>query len=267
MNSDSSCARTALIVDDQRFNRTLLRASLASLDYTTTDATDGSEAIEQLNRQAFSVVFLDWELPGELKGGDVLRHVRVQPAHASTLVIAITSNTSDAMKAHCEAAGTDAFLGKALDPESVRNALSRAATVRPTRASRASEEWSRADTGAELTSPEHVATMPTRIREQLTIFSLEFPGGMPEALRFCQSEILAEQTRIHAAAAAMLWTDAARAAHNLGSLFAIVGLPEFHQAMRPCETSLRGEPGASIKDVLGQIDIFVASVCAALEET
>lgn len=162
----------ALVVDDLRFNRTLLRHTLANLHYDVVEAADGGEAIRHLSGQSFAVVFLDWELPGELKGDHVAAHLRALPRQ-HTLLIAITSDDSDAMRRRCEQAGVDAFLAKALDSASVRNALLAASARHATR------------------SPEG----PDRIGGPLLGFASLFPGGLGEALRHCSAELDAERRR------------------------------------------------------------------------
>lgn len=249
MTSEISSLRSALIVDDLRFNRTLLKHTLTALRYTVTEAVDGTEAIHQLNRQPFDIVFLDWELPGGLKGDHVARHLREDPAHASTLLIAITNDTSPAMRARCAEAGTDAFLGKALDSASVQNAIEAAGGLHPS-----------TRTPSSSISTATVA----RIRETLGSYARQFPGGMPEALRHCREEFVSEHRLLRTAASAALWTEAARAAHNLGALAAIIGLPEIKQVAHTAEDALRRADQAEIAPALAEIDAFVERVCLAL---
>lgn len=235
--------RTALIVDDLRFNRSLLRHSLASLHFTTTEAADGIAAIEQLNRTRFDIVFLDWELPGMIKGDEVAAHLRAQRPRSDTLLIAITSDTSDAMRQRCALAFTDAFLGKQLDAFNVKNAIASAA----------------AGLSFSHIKDDHLIAM-----EMIAGYACHFPGTMPEVLAHYRDEFHSEHRKLCAAVSAGLRDDAARTAHNLGALTAIIGLSMAREACKRCEHALREGNPAQLPAVLAEIERIVLHVCTVL---
>ena len=63
---------------------------------------------------------------------------------------------------------------------------------------------------------------------------------MAGAILFCRTELSAEYQRMLAAVAGTRWPDAARAAHNLGSISALVDIEDLHVASRAVEAELRG---------------------------
>ena len=115
--------RTALVVDDQEYNRIVLADLLQSLDFSVHTAGEGPAALELAGRQAFDVISLDFNLPG-LSGIDVARSIRALPnASAHAFILATTAFTTAEKRARCLNAGMDAFLAKPVTKEKLRKAL------------------------------------------------------------------------------------------------------------------------------------------------
>jgi HPt (histidine-containing phosphotransfer) domain-containing protein len=103
-----------------------------------------------------------------------------------------------------------------------------------------------------------------RVLKTLQTYAEAFPGGMTGALTHCRSEILAEQSRLREASASGRWHDAARAAHNLGSIGAMTGLPVLHTTARAAETALRAADTPSIPPALEATRLSVETACRTL---
>ncbi len=84
-------APSVLIVDDEWFNRDLLRIPLELRGYQVTEAEDGEQAMEVLQTQTFNLLILDLQMP-HLNGVDVLRRVRKMPAHDKMYIAINTAN-------------------------------------------------------------------------------------------------------------------------------------------------------------------------------
>ncbi len=122
-------ARTALVVDDQEYNRIVLADLLQGMGFTVHCAQEGTAALNLAAKQAFDVVFLDFNLPG-LSGVDVARGIRALPgptAHA--LILATTAFTTPEKRAQCLDAGMDAFLGKPVTKDRLTKALASLAPI------------------------------------------------------------------------------------------------------------------------------------------
>ena len=53
----------ALVIDDSRAMRTILRGILESLDFEVEEAADGRQAVEILTRdRGFDIALVDWNL-------------------------------------------------------------------------------------------------------------------------------------------------------------------------------------------------------------
>jgi len=119
----STAARTALVVDDQEYNRIVLADLLQTMGFIVHSAQEGQAALNLAATQSFDVIFLDFNLPG-LSGVDVARGIRALPgptAHA--LILATTAFTTPQKRAQCLDAGMDAFLGKPVTKERLAKAL------------------------------------------------------------------------------------------------------------------------------------------------
>ncbi len=84
-------APAVLIVDDEWFNRDLLRIPLELKGYQVTEAEDGVRALEVLQNQSFNLLILDLQMPN-LNGVDVLKRVRQMPMHDHMYIAINTAN-------------------------------------------------------------------------------------------------------------------------------------------------------------------------------
>ncbi len=91
MNNCPNPVESALIVDDNRFNREIFRIALDSASYQTTEASNGAEAIALLETKAFHLAVLDLQMPF-VDGVTVLKTLRLSPLNAKMIVIVATAN-------------------------------------------------------------------------------------------------------------------------------------------------------------------------------
>jgi signal transduction histidine kinase/CheY-like chemotaxis protein len=83
-----------LIVDDDPATRDMLRRTVAKGGWTTVEASDGREALAQLERATPAIVLLDLMMP-EVDGFEVLEAMRVKEAWRQIPVIIITAKDLD----------------------------------------------------------------------------------------------------------------------------------------------------------------------------
>lgn len=122
--ADTPAGRSALVVDDQEYNRIVLGDLLQSMGFTVQSEQEGQAALDAAARKGFDVIFLDFNLPG-LSGVDVARGIRAKPGpSAHALILATTAFTTPEKRAQCLDAGMDAFLGKPVTRERLTKALS-----------------------------------------------------------------------------------------------------------------------------------------------
>ena len=115
--------QTALVVDDEEYNRIVLTDLLEALGFIVQSAADGPTALALARHQTFDMVCLDYDLPG-MNGLETSRAIRALPNHsARALIVATTAFTSPEKRTQCTAAGMNAFLGKPVTMERLRKVL------------------------------------------------------------------------------------------------------------------------------------------------
>ena len=115
--------QSALVVDDEEYNRIALADLLESLGFNVQSAAGGPEALALASRSNFDVIFLDCAMPA-LSGLEVARAIRALPGQsARALILAVTAFNTPEKRAQCLAAGMDGFLGKPINMERLRQAL------------------------------------------------------------------------------------------------------------------------------------------------
>jgi two-component system, chemotaxis family, chemotaxis protein CheY len=84
----------ALIVDDSRTIRTILKGILLELGYEVCEAADGKEALAVIDAEGTSVslVLTDWNMP-EMDGLDLLKRLRQNPELSLLKIIMVTTET------------------------------------------------------------------------------------------------------------------------------------------------------------------------------
>jgi CheY-like chemotaxis protein len=82
---------TALIVDDNYYNRDLCRLALEHAGYSVSEAETGVAAVNILKDQTFDLLILDLAMP-ELNGLGVIRQINVQTNHKDMSIIVMTAN-------------------------------------------------------------------------------------------------------------------------------------------------------------------------------
>ena len=113
----------ALVIDDSRVMRGILRRFLEQLRYEVGDAADGSAGLEQLRRSARpEVVLVDWNMPG-LSGLEFVQAVRAQPDLAEVRLMMVTTENERERVVEALEAGADEFLMKPFTVEAVREKL------------------------------------------------------------------------------------------------------------------------------------------------
>lgn len=115
-----------LVVDDNEINRLVMESYLQKFNVTAQFAVDGQDAVFKCQESEFDLIFMDCIMP-ELDGFEATKQLRrdeiIRP---TTIVAALTANTSDADKAACKAAGMNLFLSKPVKTTMVKHALLRA---------------------------------------------------------------------------------------------------------------------------------------------
>jgi two-component system chemotaxis response regulator CheY len=105
----------ALVIDDSRAMRSILRGILASLGVEVVEAADGRQAIDILNvDQDFDLVLVDWNLP-EMSGLEVVTEVRKDPRLSGMPLLMVTTETEFERVTQALQAGANEYIMKPFD--------------------------------------------------------------------------------------------------------------------------------------------------------
>jgi two-component system phosphate regulon response regulator PhoB len=121
-----------LVVEDDAAIATLLRYNLEKQGYRVAEASDGQEALTQIQEQPPDLVLLDWMLP-MMSGIEVCRQIRRKTATRELPVIMVTARTEDQDAVRGLNTGADDYITKPFNIDALlarmRALLRRASTV------------------------------------------------------------------------------------------------------------------------------------------
>jgi signal transduction histidine kinase len=114
LDADQAMAGDVLIVEDNDVNRMIAREAVTSLGLNVFEATDGSEALQFLERQPVDLVLMDCLMP-VMDGYITAQEIRKREAELGmprVPIVALTANAYDEDAARSRAAGMDGHLAK-----------------------------------------------------------------------------------------------------------------------------------------------------------
>ena len=111
-----------LIADDDNVSRLLLASSLKKLGYEVVAAENGLKALEAFRKDDFSVLILDWLMPG-IDGPALCREVRKLPRENYTYIVLLTSLYGKSNYLVAMDAGADDFMNKPFDSDQLKGRI------------------------------------------------------------------------------------------------------------------------------------------------
>jgi len=112
-----------LLAEDNAVNQKLAMRLLQQMGYRADLASNGIEAVESVQRQAYDVVLMDVQMP-ELDGLDATRQIcTLMPPGERPRIVAMTANAMQGDQEMCIAAGMDDYLTKPIRVDRLVEAL------------------------------------------------------------------------------------------------------------------------------------------------
>jgi two-component system cell cycle response regulator DivK len=117
-------AKTILHIEDNEFNRKIVRDLLARTSYRLLEATDGEEGVATARREVPDLILADIQLP-KLTGLEATRRLRADPATAHIPIIVITSFALSGDEDKAKDAGASHYLAKPYSPRALLETIRR----------------------------------------------------------------------------------------------------------------------------------------------
>ena len=116
--------RKALIVDDSKTIRVIVRRILLELGYEVCEAADGKQALKVIETEngAVSLVLTDWNMP-EMNGLELLKQLRQKPELAKLKVVMVTTETELEHMGSALAAGANEYVMKPFTKDILKEKL------------------------------------------------------------------------------------------------------------------------------------------------
>jgi two-component system, chemotaxis family, chemotaxis protein CheY len=119
----STSTPTALVVDDSRAMRSLLKRMLGELGYATIEAADGQQALEVLEANGpCELGLVDWNMP-VMNGLELVRALRSERRYDKLRLVMVTSEASPRNVYEAMKAGADEYALKPVDVDALNDKL------------------------------------------------------------------------------------------------------------------------------------------------
>jgi two-component system, cell cycle response regulator DivK len=110
--------KTILYVEDNEFNRKIVRQLLARTTYRLREAVDGEQGVASALDAPPDLILMDIQLP-KMSGLDATRQLRNDPRTAAVPIIVVTSFALSGDEQKATAAGATAYLAKPYSPRAL----------------------------------------------------------------------------------------------------------------------------------------------------
>jgi two-component system, chemotaxis family, chemotaxis protein CheY len=107
----------ALVIDDSRTVRIILRQALAEAGLEVVEATNGREGLDRLRaHDDVELVLVDWNMP-EMNGLEFVQAVRAQRQYDAVRIMMVTTETEQEQVVRALGAGANEYLMKPFTKE------------------------------------------------------------------------------------------------------------------------------------------------------
>ncbi len=116
--------KTILLVDDSPIIRNVMRTALERDGFGVLEATDGVDALGQLEGNSVNAIVCDLAMP-RMDGMTFLKKLRDIPRHKFTPLLVLSTENRPEVKANLRQLGAQAFIAKPCMPSQLIDALRR----------------------------------------------------------------------------------------------------------------------------------------------
>lgn len=120
--------KSCLIVDDSRMIRRVAGRILKDLQFTTEEAENGKDALDQCKAKMPDAVLVDWNMP-VMNGLDFLKNLRAAPGGSDPIVVFCTAERNIERITEALSAGADEYIMKPFDSDIVASKFYQAGLI------------------------------------------------------------------------------------------------------------------------------------------
>ena len=103
----------ALIVDDSKPARSMMRLILEQVGFEVEEAEDAASGLGQLiDMQRPDIALIDWNMPGDMNGVDLVRKIREDDTFSEVRLLMVTTETEMDYVVSALDAGADEYVMK-----------------------------------------------------------------------------------------------------------------------------------------------------------
>jgi len=108
-------AQTILYIEDNEYNRKIVRQLVSRTSYRLIEAVDGESGVAHAQKELPDLILMDVQLP-KMSGLDATRVLKADPRTSHIPIIVITSFALSGDREKAAAAGADSYLAKPYSP-------------------------------------------------------------------------------------------------------------------------------------------------------
>jgi CheY-like chemotaxis protein len=255
-----------LVAEDNTINQKLLLTLLSRMGYRADVASNGSEALAAVKRQAYDIILMDVQMP-EMDGLEATRQVRIQlPREQQPRIVALTANAMLEDREACMSAGMDDYLAKPIQFEELHGVLIRYGQEARKNADGGSGVAVSDDGSSRATPPPQGEDTQVDFR---TLKEMEDLIGKESVDQLC-GIYLQEGPRLLTLMEQALeekdWTGLRLASHTLRGSSLNLGFNSVAKAAEQIETRCRDGGAPEVEGLLSEASAAVQWVCDKLRE-
>lgn len=113
----------AIVVDDSRATRTILRRALEGAGFSVAEAGDGQQALERLAESGpLDLALVDWNMP-VMSGYELIQALRAKSSFDAMSIMMVTTESESSQVQRALEAGANEYVMKPFSPEVLREKL------------------------------------------------------------------------------------------------------------------------------------------------
>jgi signal transduction histidine kinase/CheY-like chemotaxis protein len=117
---DTAMSGRVLVAEDAKANQVLIQILLQKMGFGVTIVEDGQQAVEQVRKETFDIIFMDMQMP-VMNGYEATREIKGMGSQMP--IIAVTAHAMKGDEQKCLEAGCDGYVAKPIDRKKLEQVI------------------------------------------------------------------------------------------------------------------------------------------------